>query len=158
MTLSSSHRAALRELVERLAGTDAVWALTGSTSFSIQGMSVDAHDIDLQSDRAGVYAVERAFAGEVTRPVAFSATERIRSHFGALLIHGVKVELMGDIEKRLASGEWDRPPDLRGFRVMVEFDGLSIPVVPLGYESRAYKLLGRAERAREIEAFLACRG
>jgi hypothetical protein len=67
-------------------------------------MPVEPRDIDIQTDEAGAYAIARLFSECVTRPIAFSAADRIRSHFGALLVDGVKVEVMGDIHKRPDDG------------------------------------------------------
>ena len=57
--------------------------------------------IDLQTDVAGAYAIEHALADKSCRKVEYSAAERIRSHFGALAIDGVTVEIMGDIQKQV---------------------------------------------------------
>lgn len=106
------HLAALREIEARLRGSGVRWALTGSASFAPQGVPVEARDIDVQTDAAGAYSLAGRFAEAVTRPVAFSEAGRMRSHFGALRLYGVTVELMGDIAKRLPDGRWEEPVDL----------------------------------------------
>jgi hypothetical protein len=82
--------------------------------------------------------------------VAFSATERIRSHFGALLIDGVVVEIMDDIQKRLEDNTWEEPVDLKSQKRFVRIDSMDIPVLSLVYEARAYLKLGRLERAEML--------
>jgi hypothetical protein len=77
----------------------------------------------------------------------FSSTERICSHFGAFLIEGMVVEVMGDIQKRLEDGTWETPVNLRSHRQIVACDGMDIPVLSLEYEADAYRKLGRLERA-----------
>ena len=94
----------LRKIYVRLKDTNMNWAVTGSLSFALQGVPVDPHDIDIQTDEAGAYEIERRFSACVVRKVAFSAAERIRSHFGALEIDGIKVEIMGEVQKRLEDG------------------------------------------------------
>ena len=151
----------LRELVTRLqdarldSGASLLWALTGSLSFAIQGVPVDPHDIDLQTDEAGAYAIERYFITDVIRSVRFSTADRIRSHFGALCIDGIEVEIMGDVEKRLPDGSWEGPVEVEQHRRFVMADGLCVPVLSLSYELDAYRKLGRLERAAALEQWLA---
>lgn len=59
----------------------AVCCFTGSVSFALRGLAIASHDIDIQTDAHGAYAIEHCFPSYVTQPVAFSATEKIRSHF-----------------------------------------------------------------------------
>jgi hypothetical protein len=152
--VSSAHLIVLRKLDARLAETDINWALTGSTSFALQGVPVEPNDIDIQTDANGAYAIEQLFPEFITRKVAFSATDRIRSHFGALEIDGLKVEIMGDIEKRLDDDTWQAPPDLNQHRQFVDVAGMRIPVLSLEYETEAYRIMGRIERAAMLRVFL----
>jgi hypothetical protein len=144
----------LRELSRRLDGSGVLWVVTGSLGFALQGMSVAIHDVDIQTDAVGAYEIERRFAAEVARPVAFSQAERIRSHFGALRLHGIDVELMGDIEKRLPDGSWDGPVDVMRHRRWASVTGMQIPVLDLAYEAEAYARLGRTEKAELLRRWL----
>jgi hypothetical protein len=144
----------LRLIVRRLEGRAIDWAVTGSCGFALQGLDVTVHDIDLQTDAPGAYAIERALGAMSRRKVAHSATERIRSHFGALEIEGVTVEIMGDIQKRLDDGTWESPVDIRLHRRWVAIDGMRIPVLSLEYEYTAYLRLGRAEQAEMLKIWL----
>lgn len=161
--IDQGHLDVLRQVVMRLAdetvagGTPLVWALTGSLSFALQGVPIEPHDIDLQTDEAGAYAIERCFAAAVIRPVCFSAAARIRSHFGALCLGGIEVEIMGDIEKRLPDGTWSGPVDVAQHRRFVSVDDLRVPVLSLRYEVDAYRVLGRLEKADLLEQWLAAR-
>jgi|SRR5690348_11517615 len=153
--LSWRHLAALREIEARLRGSGVRWALTGSASVALHGVPVAAHDIDVQTDAAGAYALAGRFAEAVTRPVAFSEAGRIRSHFGALRLYGVTVEIMGDIAKRLPAGRWEEPVDLNAHARFVEAHGLRLPVLALEYEAGAYRMLGRIQTADLLERWLA---
>jgi len=146
----------LRQLYTELTGSGVNWAVTGSLSFALQGLPLEPHDIDIQTDEEGAYEIERRFSSSVSRKVTFSATEHIRSHFGALLIDGIVVEIMGDIQKQLEDGSWESPVDLRSQRQFVHVDDMEIPVLSLAYEAQAYMKLGRLERAEMLrEAGLA---
>jgi hypothetical protein len=144
------HLEVLFEIHRRMEKTNILWAVTGSLGMALQGVPVEVHDIDLQTDRSGAYRIEERFSEYVVRKVAFSSTDRIRSHFGALNIKGIQVEIMGDIEKRLPDGTWEKPVDLRTVRHFVEVEGKRIPVLSLDYEYKAYLKLGRTEKAERI--------
>ena len=128
----------LRQIHARLSNTDVNWVVTGSLGFALQGVPVQPNDIDLQTDKAGAYEIERRFSDVIIRKVKFSATERIKSHFGALQIDGIEIEIMGDIQKRGADGVWEEIVDPAHYRQMVEIAGLLVPVLSLEYEYQAY--------------------
>ncbi len=144
----------LRQIHARLSNTDVNWVVTGSLGFALQGVPVQPNDIDLQTDKAGAYAIESLFSEVVTRRVKFSATERIKSHFGALQIDGIQVEIMGDIQKRGADGVWEEIVDPARYRLMVEIDGMLVPALSLEYEYEAYLKFGRIERAKMLRRWL----
>ncbi len=146
----------LRKLYTRLDGTDINWAVTGSLCFALQGVPVsDIHDIDLQSDAVGVYDIERLFAENVIRKVELSSAHNIRSHFGALLIDGVKVELMGDVEKRPDEVfDWEGPVDLKRVKRYVQIDEMRVPVMDLEHEYQAYLKMGRTAKAKLLREWL----
>ena len=130
------------------------WVITGSLGFALQGLEVEVQDVDIQTDRAGAYEVERRLSSHVVRPVAWSESGRIRSHFGALEIGGVKVEIMGDLQKRMMDGRWEEPVDVIRNRRWVMWQGLRLPVLSLEYEYQAYRILGRAEKAETLKKWL----
>jgi len=144
--LDERYRTAIDSLVTGLDG-DEPWALTGSASFALQGVPVEPDDIDVQTTEAGAYAVESAFADRVVEPVSFSVADRIKSHFGALEFGGVRVEIMGAVQKRRPDGTWEPPVDVSEHRRFVDLDGRSVPVLSLAYEADAYERLGREQRA-----------
>ncbi len=135
----------LRQIYTRLKDSYINWVVTGSLGFALQKVPVSPHDIDLQTDEAGAYEIERLFSEDVTRQVAFSSAENIRSHFGALMIDGIKVEIMGDISKQLEDGTWEEPVALERYKQFVEVEGMQIPVLSLEYEYQAYLKLDRIE-------------
>lgn len=128
--------------------------MTGSLGFALQGVPTKVHDIDIQTDRSGAYEIERRFTEFSTERVAFSSTEKIRSHFGALMIDGVRVEIMGDIQKRLEDGTWEDQIDLDQYKRAVLCEGMKVPVLSLEYEYQAYLRLGRMEKAEMLWRWL----
>lgn len=146
MPLPAAFLPVLHQIHAALHGRDILWAITGSTSFALRGLPFIPKDIDLQTDKDGAYALEAVLRDFVVQPVTFSGTERIRSHFGQLHIGGIKVEIMGDVEKWV-NGRWQPPPDLTQHRKFVKFDGLELPVLSLAHEREAYEKMGRWETA-----------
>lgn len=146
-SLPEPHRDALERLCTTLADRSVTWALTGSTSFALQGVPLSPEDIDVQTTPDGAYAIETAFEDHITQPVQFQETETIRSHFGALDLGGIRVELMGGVEKRRPDGTWDDPVDIAAHREFVSVRDQRVPVLALAYEAEAYARLGRSERA-----------
>ena len=144
----------LRQIHARLSSTDVNWVVTGSLGFALQGVPVQPNDIDLQTDKAGAYEIERLFSDLVIRKVKFSATEQIKSHFGALQIDGIDVEIMGDIQKRGADDVWEEIVNPAHYKQTVEIAGLLVPVLSLEYEYQAYLKFGRVEQAKILRRWL----
>ena len=144
----------LRKINARLNNTSVNWAITGSLGFALQGVPVEPNDIDIQTDKRGAYEIERHFSEFMTKRVTFSSTERIRSYFGELMIDGIKVEIMGDIHKRLEDGSWENPVDLEYHKRVVEVEGMKMPVLSLEYEYQAYLKLGRIDKAKMLRKWL----
>ncbi|AIF69851.1 hypothetical protein PAP_07305 [Palaeococcus pacificus DY20341] len=155
--IPQTHLKVLYKLYERLKDSNVNWVVTGSLGFALQGVPVEPHDIDIQTDNEGAYEIERLFSEFVVEPVRFKESERIRSHFGALMIEGVKVEIMGDIQKKV-NEEWEPPVDINKYKRFVQIEGMEIPVLSLEYEYQAYLKLGRIEKAKMLKEFLEKRG
>lgn len=143
----------LHIILSRLKHLTHPWAVTGSLGLVIQGVEVDVHDIDLQSTKEGAFVIERALEEYVVHPVEYLESKKIRSFFGELGINGIKVEIMGDVQKDIGSG-WGPASDLSASIHWVKVDELSVPVLDLELEYEAYRLLGREEKSGKIRAVL----
>lgn len=145
--------AILRLIVERLEETPITWAITGSCSLALQGVPIAVHDIDLRTTAEDAYRIEAAFQEYRTRPVVFARTGAVQSHFGALEIDGVQVEIIGDMQHRLADGAWEPIVDMNRFKEWVVVDEMRLPVMSLPFLHEAYRLLGRADKVAVLEAW-----
>jgi hypothetical protein len=152
--LPEGHFAALRKIVARIGNHPITWALTGSTSMALQGMPLEVHDIDIQTDKIGAYELDRILSDYAVVPVRFLLSERIHSHFGEFIIDGIEVEVMGDMEKLLDDGNWEPPVRIEEHRLWVESEGLRIPVISLEHEVEAYAKMGRLEKSGLIQDWL----
>ena len=157
MIIDQRYLEVLRKLYAGLADSDVNWVVTGSLALALQGVPVQVHDIDIQTDADGAYEIERLFSEFISRKVSFSTAERIRSHYGALMMDGIEVEIMGDIQKRMPDGSWEEPVDIDRHKTFVEVDGMQVPVLTLEYEYQAYRHLGRADKVEILKRWL-CKG
>ncbi|MFB6082525.1 MAG: nucleotidyltransferase domain-containing protein [Halanaeroarchaeum sp.] len=154
MTLEDPHRGVVLTLVDRLDGTGVDWALTGSCSFALQGVPLSPNDVDVQTNRAGAYAIAETFAAAVDDPVTWSEGDRIRSAYGTLVVDGVEVELMGGVQRRRADGTWSDTVEITDHLTTVDLAGRAVPVIDLAYDARAYEEMGRSERAALLREHL----
>ena len=152
---------ALETLLEALLETlrDAgAWVLTGSMAFAIQGMRVTPGDLDIQTDAENAYRIgdllKSRFPGCEMDPVALRESELVRSHLGRFTILGVKVEVMGGIQKRRPGGPWEEAPGIASLRTFTCWRSRVVPVLPLAYEQEAYARIGRLHRAEQLREFL----
>lgn len=144
----------LRRIVSRLESLNENWAVVGSLGLALRGIPVDPRDIDLMTDKKAAYEIEAAFSEFMTQKVSPRTSEVIQSHFGALEIDGVKVEIMGEFRLRRPDGGWEDPPDLRSIRRFVRVGDMQVPVLSLEWEYHAYSMLGRMDRARAIRELM----
>lgn len=75
------------------------------------------------------------------------------SHFGALEIDGLKVEIMGDLRKKV-NDIWEEPVDLDRYKKYVVVNEMKLPVLDLEYEYQAYLKMGRKEKAELIKKYI----
>jgi hypothetical protein len=131
--------------------TQQPWALMGSLASVLQGMpDYTPPDIDLVATSTGAYAMEDCLAKYRTvRAVSLSSAGPYTSHFGIFDVHGVKVEVMGDLVIKCDDGSLDTGDHWSRWsqRVRVlHFRDMHIPVVPLEWQIVANALLRRPER------------
>ena len=152
--IDPQYLAALRLILEQLSDRMENWAVTGSLGMALQGVPVEVHDIDLQSDRSGAYLMGKALSAYCVEPVREVQSEKMWSHLGRFEIQGVKVDVIGDIRKKGADG-WDEPVALNHVRRYVHLEGNTwVPVLSLAYEAEAYARMGRAEKAELLRRWI----
>ena len=145
---------ALRNLYNRLEETDIVWALTGSLGLAIKGIPLTPHDIDIQTDRAGVYEFARIFADDLVQKPFFWESEHTQSWVAKFEMDGIQVEVMGDMRHRDEDGGWDEPPNLAALRLYIQVAEMRVPTLSLDFEEEAYRSMGRYDKASLIGQYL----
>jgi len=128
------------------------WAVMGSLSHALQGLQIQPNDIDISTDRRGAHKIEQLLEPHVTRPITHSQAERVRSHLGELTLHGVTIQIIGDMETSPDNRTWTPLPHDHPHLIMVA--GAPIPVRTLEQETQTYTRLGRTERADKLRALI----
>ena len=154
MRISQPLLAVLGLIAEQLRGTSITWAVTGSCSLALQGVPVAVHDIDLRTTAKDAYTLEALFRPYQKRPVSFASTGSVQSHFGALEINGIQVEIIGDMQHRLPDGTWEPIVDMNRFKVWVALEDIELPVMSLPFLYEAYQLLGRTDKVALLKNWL----
>jgi hypothetical protein len=152
--IEERHFRTLSQLYRGLKDSGVSWVVTASLNLALHGLPVKVHDIDVLTDEAGAYEIERRFARHSVEAVSLRASQQIRSHFGVLSVEGVKVEIMGDVEIYDEVNGWQPVPGLADNSEIIVLQGMSLPVRTLGAEYVAYLRLGRAEKAELVRRWL----
>ncbi|MEW6180344.1 MAG: hypothetical protein AB1522_10495 [Chloroflexota bacterium] len=152
--LPKEFETALHLILERLNGLPEAWALTGSAGMVIQGMPLEIHDIDLQTSPLGAVQIQQRLEAWMTVPVRQVDSPNMRSLLGKAVVQGVEVEIIGGLQKRLENGEWEEPVNVAAHRRWVKWQGWNVPVLELEYEVKAYRRMGRLEKAEKIRRWL----
>ncbi|MCX7801391.1 MAG: hypothetical protein N2313_00045 [Meiothermus ruber] len=150
---------ALRLVCPILNDAGVEWAVSGSLALALHGLPVVPKDIDLQTDRLGAEQIALLLSEYLTHPPGLHLGVRlVRSYLAQFRIQGLEVEVMGGLEFQSPEGRWSPAPDFRHQRTVVDYLGLSIPVVSLGFLLALYNQLQRPGRAALIEARLRALG
>ncbi len=129
----------LRNLYNRLLNMDCDWAIGGNFASYLKGAPVSLYDptINIQTDKDGAYKIERAFSEFVISPVSFLSSQTVQGYFGVLMIDNVRIEIMGDIQKRLPDGTWEGPADIARYKEYIEVEDMMIPILDPSYKYMA---------------------
>ncbi len=145
---------ALRTVRKRLENAGIRWALAGSTNMLVQGIPSDPRDMDIAVRREDLGRISGLFSDFSSTPVrefrslAGGTAWEVRTN-----ISGIKVQFFGGDEDDVYVSKL-----LAGRTVNVRFGGIEIPCFALEAESRAYREMGRPEKAETIDRFLSGKG
>lgn len=152
--IDSQYIKVLMKIYEKLHKSAVSWVVTGSLNFALHGLPVEVHDIDIQTDRKGAYEIEHLFSEFMTKKITYRVSRHIRSYFGVFTLDNITVEIMGDIQKKLKDGTWEKPVNVNNYREVINFEGMEIPVLSLEYEQKAYRQLGRIGKVKLLKNHL----
>jgi hypothetical protein len=154
LKITSEYLLVFRKIYSRLKDSQIDWALTGSLGFALHGIDVEVHDIDIQTDERGAYAIGQILAEYERVNVRLVCSERVRSHLGVFEIDGIKVEIMGALQKMGDDQAWEAPVDVNAHKCFIEVEEMHVPVLSVEYEYQAYLKMGRIEKAEILRKWL----
>lgn len=145
--------AALKVFYEIVDPTKIPWILFASTSLIMQGViSPPKKDVDILARASDCDAIDGLLAKYRVKAPVYSSTELYRSCFGQYEICGVKFDLAGDCEHRLANGDWSGVLAMDNY-IPFEFEGMKLRLLSLETELRHYENTGRLDKAEQIKDF-----
>jgi aminoglycoside-2''-adenylyltransferase len=145
-----------------LKDAQAKWAFGGDAGEIIKGVNVKTDHLEIVTTNAGTEEICRVLAGYVTLPPA-TAEKRlsrgadfggkmlpiyIKSHYAELTVDGVRVEVYGDLQFKVAEWDWGDPIDYEVERVNII--GKNVPTLPLRLKSELDLGLGWLDRVELI--------
>jgi hypothetical protein len=141
----------LEFILDKLSKTDIDWVLTGSTNLLIQGLFVQAKDIDIVSTKEDLFRIEKMFAKYIKKKVQYSESKKYRSWFGRLVIKGIQVDLMAELEYKPPESDWVKSFTMEN-RIAITFNNTQINVNPVENELTFYKKMNRKndDKKREL--------
>ncbi len=148
--LAARYQSVLDQVVDRLAGRDIEWALSGSGALALHGLAVNCGDLDLVTTTGGVEQIEHVFARELVTGSRLVTRDGLRGHLGRLRLENVEIELLGDIQNAMPDDTWTAPLPIEQHRVWIERDGRRYPVLSLDHLHGVYSTMGRVKTAQLI--------
>lgn len=154
LDLPKTHTRAMTALLRSIPPDTYVWALTGSAGLRLQGVDVQVHDLDIQTDEQTIYILEQCLAQFMKTPVHFWESAGMHSLDGKAEIENIEIELLANIAHKMPDGTWSTFTDFSRL-IWVDSHGLQIPTFPLEDELAAYEAMGRVEKAALIRKTIA---
>jgi hypothetical protein len=150
-----AHWRALEILTDRLAASEVTWALSGTAALAAHGIDVTCRDLDVVTTVGGAHQTLALLPEFAVGAVAIVTRGNIRAHLGVLRIHECDVDVLGDVQNELPSGQWTAVVDVTPEFVVVDAISRTVPVLPLEQLLVAYRNMGRMHTASLISAALA---
>lgn len=147
---------ALKLVYDRIKHHYLTWVIIGSSSLWLQGVDIVPEDIDILADKEGAIKIGEMLQEFEKRQVSFSRSGRYESFFGQYEIHGVQLEVMGNL-RILIRDEWASYSGRLDRRIFVEVEKMKLPVTSLRDHLESYQNLDREgdrEKARKIREAL----
>jgi hypothetical protein len=124
------------------------WTLMGSMSLALHGMAVNVKDIDILTNKKGVFEIEKALNRYVITTTKIKQYSDRKAYRVVLNIKGIEVEALADIQENL------QEKSRLSAKQFVEFNKLKLPIVDLTRELNAYKNWGKPNKVKLIEEYL----
>jgi hypothetical protein len=149
---------ALKVISDNLFSSKVEWCLVGTSNLALQGIDVEIKDIDIITDKEGVYEANKILKKyEVTNVWFKNIENKISVYSSRYEINGVEVNIMGDIKMFCKDKKWTSPKKALINKKIISYNGKKLYIVPLDFQLETYKKIGREqdnEKIKKIEKFL----
>lgn len=125
------------------------YVLSGSTSLKLQGVDVIPHDIDIFTNKDGIYYFYSIlFNYTIIKPEILD-TDIATSYYSKYIIDGVEIEIISDfiIKNGNVVSKFNNI-------IYKEYKGTKIPIISLEQELEGYRRLNRKEKVEKIKEVL----
>ncbi len=132
----------LKIILDSIRNEEFIWRLEGSANLRIQGVDVSINDLDITTNQEGIEIFRRVLKDFIVEDF-FS--EKVRGQSLICKIEGFEVEIncYGDRDKNYFE-------EIE----IIEWQGLTIPILPLKYALEFYRSIGREEKVKLIMNYL----
>ncbi|NHJ04779.1 MAG: hypothetical protein EAX90_08145 [Candidatus Heimdallarchaeota archaeon] len=147
---------ALKLFLKIISKTNVNWVLVGSSNLALQGVKIQANDIDIISTKDEVLKIQDLFKRYIHKEIKYSEAERYRSWFGSLELKGIKIELIGELEFKTLENNWTKSKSLER-KEFIEYESYQVPILPIEYEKEFYIIMKRendSQKIKKIEEYL----
>lgn len=128
-----------------------MWAVTGSVALALHGFELACDDLDVVTDARGAKTVEDTFPRAVVQHVQWTVEDRVRGYPGRMVLQGVPVHVLGDVQNHApGSGGWWPPLNLREAIVVVDAWGSQCPILDTDALRTVYERMCDHEKVRII--------
>jgi hypothetical protein len=152
--LPAKHREILKLLASKLNDSGINWAVVGSANHAMQGVDVKPNDIDIITNKEGIYKIDELLKEYEVEGIHFKEIDIYSCYYCVFDIDGIMVEAQGGKQNKIPNLDlWSEQSELSE-KILFPLDGWKIPAISLRREYFAYKKLGREDRAALIQKAL----
>ncbi|OPZ79089.1 MAG: hypothetical protein BWY78_00247 [Alphaproteobacteria bacterium ADurb.Bin438] len=116
------------------------WAVTGSASSVIRGVSDHCNDIDIIVDKNHVYEIDEILKAFRIEKMCNSTLNDIRSFYGKYKIGGIFIDIMSNVENKI-DDEWIAHPPLEKEKKTLR--NIEIYITTKDFEEKVNKIIQR---------------
>ena len=143
---------ALKIISKKMENKNISWILIGSTSLALQGVNLEPEDIDILTDKEGVFEINKILKQYEIQSIKTNPSKLFKSHLSQYLINDVKVEVMGDfIFRSKLTNEWLSLDSMLQSYYLIETQKAKIPIFSLEKSVKIYEQWGREKDLIKIQ-------
>ncbi|MBW2967842.1 hypothetical protein KY362_05130 [Candidatus Woesearchaeota archaeon] len=131
----------LKTVLDRVGNADITWRMNGSSNLRLLGMDIEVNDIDISTNTAGADVFKQAL-GEYLVKDYFK--EKINCRVLLFVINSAEFEICVYKDERAMYDKVQK----------IQWNGLTVPVLPLRNARDFYLMVGLTEKAELIREYM----